>query len=136
VLLQMRADIGCAVMASAVVSVMIRARDLGKTVGSARGAYDPIDAVGKLQQQPGRRMIVVSDLEDKVVSFHSQHEFVERVKSKGLPILQITAAAGDADFHGLASVGRRVAYDCAKGLDDETLTKRYQNKTAPIVSRR
>jgi hypothetical protein len=81
-------------------------------------------------------MIVVSDPEDKIVSFHSQHEFVERVKSKGLPILQITAAAGDADFHGLTDVGHRVAYDCAKGLDDEMLIKRYQNKTAPVVSRR
>ena len=134
VLLQMRADIGCAVMASGSVSVKTLHRDLGKTVGSA--LHDPIEAVGKLQQQPGRRMIVVSDPEDKLVSFRSQREFVERVKSKGLPILQITAAAGDADFHGLASVGRRVASDCAKGLDDDALIKRYQNKTAPIVSRR
>jgi pimeloyl-ACP methyl ester carboxylesterase len=137
VLLQMRADIGCAVMASGLVSVKTAARDLGKPVSSVTRAYhDPIDSVGKLQQQPGRRMIVVSDPEDKVVSFRSQREFVERVKSKELPILQITAAAGDAYFHGLALVGHRVASDCAKGLDDETLIKRCQNKAAPVVSQR
>jgi hypothetical protein len=134
-LLQMRTDIGCAVMASGVVSVKTFERDLGNTVGSIIRAFpDPIDSVGKLQQQPGRRMIVVSDPEDKVVSFRSQREFVERVKSKGLPILQITAAAGDTYFHGLASVGRRVASDCAKGLDDDTLIKRYQNKRPRLSS--
>jgi pimeloyl-ACP methyl ester carboxylesterase len=132
-LLQMRADIGCAVIASGLVSINTAARDLGKTV---RAVHDPIDSVGKLQQQAGRRIIVVSDPEDKVVSFRSQREFVERVKSKGLPILQITAAAGDANFHGLALVSHRVAADCAKGLDDETLIKRYQNKVAPVVSQR
>jgi hypothetical protein len=136
-LLQMRGDIGCAVMASGAVSVKTSERDVGKTVGSViRALHDPIDSVGKLQEQLGRRMILVSDPDDKNVSFHSQREYVERVKSKGLPILQITAAAGDPNFHGLASVGRRVASDCAKGIDDETLLKRYQNKTGPIVSRR
>jgi hypothetical protein len=53
---------------------------------------------------------------------------IERVTSKGLPILQITAAAGDTNFHGLASVGHHVASDCAKGLDDDTLINRHKNK--------
>jgi pimeloyl-ACP methyl ester carboxylesterase len=136
-LLQMRTDIGCAVMASGAISVKTLERDRGNTVGSIINALtDPIDSVGKVQQQPGRRMIVMSDPDDKIVSFRSQREYVERVKSKGLPILQIMAAAGDEYFHGLASVGRRVASDCSKGVDDETLIKRYQNKTTPVVSRR
>ena len=53
-----------------------------------------------------------------------------------VPILHITAAAGDENFHGLASIGRRLAADCAKNVDDETLIKRYQTKTAPVAGRR
>ena len=89
-----------------------------------------------MQRQPGLRMIVLTDPDDRAVSFRSQREFVERVRSHALPILQITAAAGDENFHGLASVGKRLAADCAKGVDDETLIKRYQTKTAPVASRR
>jgi hypothetical protein len=81
-------------------------------------------------------MIVVTDPDDRLVSFQSQREFVERVRLRGLPILQITAAAGDENFHELSSVGKRVAADCAKGVDDEALVKRYQDKTAPVASRR
>lgn len=133
-LAQMRTDIGCAVMASATISVKSHQRDHGKAVGA--NLYDPIDFVAKMQQRSELRMIVVSDPDDRVVSFRSQREFVERVRSRGLPILHITAAAGDENFHGLSSIGRRLTTDCAKGVDDETLIKRYQTKTAPVASRR
>src|SRR5712671_617317 len=133
-LTQLRSDIGCAVMASGVVAVKSRAHDLGKQATTA--AYDPIDHVATMRDQPGRRMIVLTDPDDRTVSFHSQREFVERVRSRGLPILHITAAAGDENFHGLASIGRRLAADCAENVDDETLIKRYQTKTAPVAGRR
>jgi hypothetical protein len=124
-------------MASGGISVKSGARDLGKVVGAnIKALYDPIDFVARMQQRPGLRMIVVSDPDDRAVSFHSQREFVERVRARGLPILHITAAAGDENFHGLASVGRRLATDCAKDVDDATLTKRYQDKPAPVASRR
>ena len=98
--------------------------------------YDPIDHVAKMRPQEGRRLIVLTDPDDHVVPSQSQWEFVERARSRGVPILHITAAAGDEDHHGLASIGRRMAADCAKGVDDEVLIKRYQDKTAPIVGRR
>src|SRR5204863_1933337 len=122
---------------SGAISVKSMQRDYGRPVGAnIKALYDPIDFVAKMQQRPALRMIVVSDPNDRWVSFHSQREFVERVRSRGLPILHITAAAGDEDFHGLASIGRRLATDCAKGVDDETLINRYQTKAAPVASRR
>jgi len=134
---QMRTDLGCAVMTSGVLSVKSRERDLGSTIGSRiRAAYDPIDFVGSMRHQPGRRLIVISDPDDRVASFRSQREFVERVKSKGLPILHITTAAGDDKFHGLASQGLRVAADCAKDMDDQALLTKYQTKAGPVVGRR
>jgi len=67
-----------------------------------------------MQDQAGRRMVVLADPDDRIVSARSQREFVDRVRSRGLPILHITAAAGDEDHHGLASIGRRLVADCAK----------------------
>jgi pimeloyl-ACP methyl ester carboxylesterase len=131
-LAQRRTDIGCAVMASAVVSVKSMVRDLGKPVTpNIKALYDPIDAVGSMEHQPGRRMIVLSDPDDRIVSFRSQREFVERVKQKGMPILHVTASAGDKGFHGLTGQGLRIAADCAKNVDDDALVARYQNKPAP-----
>jgi pimeloyl-ACP methyl ester carboxylesterase len=129
-LVQRRTDVGCAVMAAGVIAVKARSRDLGK-VTSAGVFYDPIDAVESMQQQPGRRLIVISDPDDQVVSFRSQREFVERVRAKGIPILQISADSGTQNFHGLHAESQRLVIDCAKGLKDEALIARYQNKPAP-----
>jgi hypothetical protein len=136
-LAQMRSDIGCAVMASGALSVKSVRRDRGLPVTSkVKASYDPIDHVGTMQHHAGRRMIVMSDPDDAKASFRSQKEFVDRLKAKELPILHVTAAAGDRDFHGLASEGHRLAGDCAKGVDDDTLVARYQTKTAPVARRK
>src|SRR5262249_46204568 len=132
-LVQKRSDIGCAVIASGSTSVRTLQSDRGGKGGSLKpGTYDPIDFTDKMRHLPGRRLIVLSDPDDKIVSFHSQREFVERVKAKGVPILHISAAAGDEDFHGLVSEGRRVATDCAHGVDDPALIAKYQNKTSSV----
>jgi pimeloyl-ACP methyl ester carboxylesterase len=136
-LLQKRDDIGCAVMASAAISFRSAIRGVGRWSQAAiKERYDPIDFVGAMGERPGRRMIVLSDPDDRAVSFRSQKEFVDRVRARGLPILHITAAAGDEDFHGLEWDAVRVAGDCAKGVDDKGLVARYQNKPAPAGRRR
>jgi pimeloyl-ACP methyl ester carboxylesterase len=129
-LVQRRTDVGCAVMAAGVISVKSRSRDPGKTIGSGV-FYDPIDAVESMQHQPGRRLIVISDPDDQIVSFRSQREFVERVRAKAIPILQISADSGAKNFHGLHTESQRLVVDCSKGLTDEALVARYQNKPAP-----
>ena len=130
-LAQTRSDVGCAVITSGVVSVKTFSRDRGAPATfTARGKYDPIDFVGRMRHQPGRRLVLLSDPQDKVVSFRSQHEFVVRVRSQALPILHITASAGDKDFHSLAAAGHRVAIDCAGEAGDDALVARYGKKPA------
>ena len=132
---QMRSDLGCVVAASGVVSVKSASRDFGLTIGTRiRSSYDPIDFVATMQHQPGRRLIVMSDPDDKWVSFRSQREFIERIRAKGLPVLSVTAAAGDPDFHGLAVQAHRLAIDCSNEVDDADLIARYQSK-APNPAR-
>jgi pimeloyl-ACP methyl ester carboxylesterase len=133
-LAQMRADVGCAVMAAGVISVKTRARDRGGKIDSgAKDLYDPIDHVAAMQRQPGRRMIVMSDPDDQLVSFHSQWEFAERVRAKSLPILHVSADSGTESFHGLHNESQSMAIDCAKGMDDSALVAKYQNKATPAA---
>jgi len=81
-------------------------------------------------------LIVLSEPDDRLVSYRSQREFAERVKAAGLPILHITAAAGDENFHGLQTQGQNLAIDCSKGTNDETLVAKYQTKLPPSPDRR
>jgi dienelactone hydrolase len=131
-LAQMRVDVGCAVMASGSVSLKTRVRDGGRKVDSAiKAKYDPLDHVTAMQDQQGRRMIVMSDPDDQIVSFRSQREFVERVRNRNLPILHVSADAGTENFHGFHNESQSLAIDCAKNMDDDALIAKYQNKTAP-----
>ena len=66
-----------------------------------------------MKQRPGLRLFVVSDRNDKKVSYRSQLEFVERVKAHNLPITHVTATATDKDSHSLFHHGLRLAADCA-----------------------
>jgi pimeloyl-ACP methyl ester carboxylesterase len=135
-LLQMRQDIGCAVMTSGAMSYKTAVLDRGLPVTARIWAgYDPIDHVESMQDRPGQRLFVLSDPQDRLVSFRSQREFVEQVRGQGVPIVQITASAGDEDHHGLQSEGLRLAADCAKGADDQTLIARYQTSTQPVARR-
>jgi pimeloyl-ACP methyl ester carboxylesterase len=131
-LAQMRADVGCAVMAAGDISVKTRARDSGRKIDPGiKALYDPIDHVAAMHHQPARRMIVMSDPDDQLVSYHSQHEFAERVRAKSLPILQVSADSGTENFHGLHNESQSMAIDCAKDMDDSALVAKYQNKATP-----
>jgi pimeloyl-ACP methyl ester carboxylesterase len=131
-LAQARDDIGCAVITSGALSVMTMHRDAGRPFGRTPPMfYDPIDHVARMAARPGLRLVVVSDPDDKVVSFHSQREFVDRVEARNLPIMHITAAARDERSHNLHAHGIRLAADCAKGMDDRGLVAKYQTKPLP-----
>jgi len=130
-LVQMRDDIGCAVMAAGGLSVKTALRDAGIKHAANFTGYDPIDFVGRMQDKAGRRLIVMSDPDDQLVSFRSQREFVERVRAKAIPILQITADSGAKYGHGLHTESQRLVADCAKGMGDEALITRYQTRSVP-----
>src|SRR5947208_2621878 len=128
----MRAECGRAGIAAGGYSVKTRGPDRGKKIYSGnKRSYDPIDHVEAMQHQPGRRMIVMSDPDDQLVSFHSQREFAERVRAKSLPVLQVSADSGTENFHGLHNESQSMAIDCAKDMDDSALVAKYQNKATP-----
>lgn len=131
-LAQSRSDLGCVVMASASVSLKTSQRDAGFPLPNKHVFYDPIEHVSAIKHRPDLRMIVLSDLNDKVVSFRSQQEFVERVRAHRLPILQVMAAAADKKSHDLHGHGMRLAVECARGIEEPALIARHQT-TTPIA---
>jgi hypothetical protein len=134
-MLPMRSDVGCAVMTSGILSVKTNALDTGWPINSKIAAsYDPIEFIDAIQVRPGQRMVVISDPDDRRASYHSQREFVDRVRANGLPILHVTAGASGAQAHELGWVGLRLAVDCANGIDDITLIRRYQTKVPPDLA--
>jgi pimeloyl-ACP methyl ester carboxylesterase len=119
-LVQLRSDIGCAVIASGGISLRSQMRDRGYPNFVVKPPfYDPIDHVNAMKQRPDLRLFVVSDRNDKLVSYSSQLEFVERVKAHNLPITHVVATATDKDHHGLFSRGHQLAVDCAQNLEAE-----------------
>jgi hypothetical protein len=112
-LVQSRSDIGCAAIASAPISLRSSQRDRGHPIFGKDRFYDPIDHVNAMKQRPDLRLFVVSDRKDKLVSYRSQLEFVERVKAHNLPITHVTGTATDKDSHGLFAYGHQLADNCA-----------------------
>jgi pimeloyl-ACP methyl ester carboxylesterase len=112
-LVQLRSDIGCAVIASASLSLRSALWYGGHPPVEKHRFYDPIDHVSAMRQRPGLRLFVVSDRNDKIAPYRSQLEFVERVKAHNLPITHVTATATDKNSHDLFDHGLRLAADCA-----------------------
>jgi len=125
-LVQSRTDIGCAVIASGATSLLPFFLDRGYPIVGKHKFYDPIDHVNAMKQRPVVRLFVVSDRNDKQVSYRSQLEFVERVKAHNLPITHVIATAADKDSHDLFVDGLRLAVDCAKNLEAERTLGRQQ----------
>jgi hypothetical protein len=78
-------------------------------------------------------MIVMSDPNDRIVSYASQAAFVTLAKLHNASILHLLTDASDKDHHGLAGAGIRAAADCAKGVPDQELVKLHQNTTARVA---
>ena len=123
-LVQLRSDIGCAVIASGGTSLRSSLRDSGHPIVGKHRFYDPIDHVNTMRQRPGLRLFVVSDRNDKLVSYRSQLEFVERVKAHNLPITHVTATATDKNSHDLFDHGLRLAVDCANEARDQVVVNK------------
>src|SRR5262249_4744239 len=129
-LLARRTDLGCIVLASSLLSVRSRlaeeARD--QDVTGNKHPVDPVALVDQVVKRPDLRIIVVTDPDDAVISARSQTAYVRRASAAGLPVQQIFAAATDFSAHGLWRAGLSVAADCARGVMDDAIVSKYQNK--------
>jgi hypothetical protein len=129
-LLAKRTDLGCVVLASALLSVRARLAEFGRSEDFTgdRNPIDPISLVDKIANLPELRIFVLTDPDDSVVSARSQGLYVKRLTAAGLPVRQIFAAASDPYAHVLASEARRVAADCVDGIATDVIVAKFENK--------
>src|SRR5262245_2399198 len=129
-LLARRTDLGCVVLASSLLSVRSGLAESGwdKDVTGNKHPVDPVALVDQVVKRPGLRIIVVTDPDDIVISARSQTACVRRARAAGLPVQRIFAAATDAGAHGRWRAGLLLAADCARGVKDDALVSKYQNK--------
>ena len=87
-LMAKRSDIGCAVIASGNVSVRQRNVEMGldADVTGYSDFVDPIDLVGRVADHPPRRVIVLTDPQDHIVSAACQTAYVEALRSAGVSV--------------------------------------------------
>jgi hypothetical protein len=119
-----RSDIDCAVLASGSSSLKTRLATSKSTSKVKFGRdttgllyeeiYDSIDYVDKISPDERRVIIMLADPEDEAVSYVSQREFYEKVKSKGIQITWIDSKGSGAQHHNLIKHGLEAAADCMR----------------------
>lgn len=120
-MVNMRQDIGCAIVASGAVSVFLRARLIGLGDKDATGftdSYDPVDHVGEIVRQPGLRLLVLSDRRDQTVPYESQEHYVTQLRKAGLPVAHLSLTAVGSMHHDLSVHAKAAMIWCAEGKLD------------------
>ena len=130
-LLPRRTDLGCVVLTSALVSVRDWLNEIGRSedVTGNKNPLDPIALVDRVAKRPDLHVFVLIDPDDVVISARSQTSYVRRATAAGLPVRQVFIAAPDAQAHALWRAGREIAVGCAKGMSEDAIVAKYQNKT-------
>jgi len=83
-----RSDVGCAVIASGVVSVRQRNAEMKweTDVTGFSDFVDPIDPIERVAQCPPRQVIILTDPEDKIVPSASQSAYVAALRKVGVSV--------------------------------------------------
>lgn len=124
-LLNRRNDIEAAVLASGVLSARRlaalwenRRKVRGSLLYDAQAFYDPIDELDRISKSPEPRIFVLSDPEDRSVSFSTQLHYVRLLRNAGYKPQHVYLHAPDRQRHGLAEFARLAAALLAQGEGD------------------
>ena len=96
-----RSDIDRAVIASGNVAVRKRAQERGLETGVTGYAdfVDPIDLVQQVARHPPRKLIMLTDPRDMLVSASSQAAYLEALRGSGVEVEQRLVPARDPNHH-------------------------------------
>jgi pimeloyl-ACP methyl ester carboxylesterase len=128
-----RTDLDCAVVSSGAASVKTRMQDMnpdwywrGKdaTGNPLASVYDPIDHVGAIKPDSRRRVFIVGDPRDAIVSFRSQTEFYNKLQSSNVQAVLLTAESKEPKHHVLTATSQWVAGWCKAGLSDQGMQEK------------
>jgi dienelactone hydrolase len=114
-LIARRNDINCAIIASGNVAVRLRAIGFGQTADMTGYAdfFDPIDHVFAVARRPPRRIIMLTDPEDKVVSASSQTAYRDALRAAGVNVEHRSVVGYGSGRHDLREPAIVAALTCA-----------------------
>jgi len=124
-LLNMRADIDCAVLSSGNLDVdQWLAEQPGDRRGSAADWYNPKTHINANTLRA--RIVILSDPRDRAVSFGSQRNYARALEKAGGHSVQIVAGARGTQYHSLVAVALPALRSCLQGLPLETIKARTE----------
>ena len=110
VLLTVRSDVECAVLAS--IGGLGERRSFPKDFGPSL-----------IQKHDTRRIILVGDVQDRIAEFSSQEGWFRAARSAGHNVLMFKAQARGRRHHDLRPLGRSLIGECARGAPDKTFAR-------------
>lgn len=130
-MLNMRGDIGCAVIASGAVSVWMLAAQKGRNrdTNNSTDSYDPVDHVADIRKSPALRIFVLSSRHDQNVLFKTQEHYVKQLRRVGLAPVHVELPGTGTSFHGLSEFAKPALGWCAQGLPDAEIRRRLEART-------
>ncbi|HUK05438.1 MAG TPA: hypothetical protein VLV90_10205 [Burkholderiales bacterium] len=124
-LLNLRSDIGCAVLSSANLDVdQWLTEQPGDRRGGAADWYNPKTHINANTLRA--RIVILSDPRDKAVSFGSQRNYARALEKAGGHSVHIVAGATGPLFHSLVAEALPALRSCLKGLPLETIKVRTE----------
>jgi dienelactone hydrolase len=114
-LMARRNDIGCAVIGSGNVAVRQRLREFGlsKDVTGYADFFDPIDHVDAVALHPPRKVIMLTDPKDMIVSAKSQGAYASALRAAGVTVEhRFVSALDDPAHHYLRTPTIMAAFAC------------------------
>ena len=128
-----RSDIRCAVVSSGVLAVKDNEELRGRRhrPSDFDRFYDPILHVAEFKPRPDLRFFILSDPQDKVVTYQSTLNFVKALTARNFPFQIFNVPSASADHHDLALHGVRASIACAHDQPDAAIAKIIQ---ATVVS--
>lgn len=127
-LLNLRSDIVCAVLASAVSAPKMRWNSLGLLieVTGYSDSYEPIEFLNLSNFHPQLRIYVLGDRMDTNVPWITQISIAEKLNSIGANVQVLNGLGGGSQRHALGESGRVIGAMCLQGksnLDIRELEK-------------
>ena len=116
-MVNMRTDVGCAVIASGNVSVWMLTNLRNKTVdaNNATDSYDPVAHVSEIRPGKDLRIIVLSSPRDMNVYYSTQLNYVEKLRLIGIQSTHVQIEGSGRQFHGLTPQARDYLNRCVSG---------------------
>jgi hypothetical protein len=130
-LLGLRRDIECAVPGA---GVLARTGKPKPQPDPRRTLVNSADGIGWIVRNSRARILVVTDPEDKTVSFRSQTAFVQQLRKAGGKVEQYFVEAMDDKHHGVTPYSLRTVAACVRGATPTEISAELAEFRAKILA--